>query len=388
MKLSSFLHFAGFGIKTVLFRKKEPILGTVIVTDKCNLKCKHCSVNNITAVVHPYEQIRREMQQLYDMGIRILFFCGGETFLWRDGERTLRDLVVEAKEMGFLIVNVVTNGTFPIDLPEADLILLSLDGDRERHNAVRGDTYDTIMENIKHATSDNICFYMAINQINKDAVEHVCLTARDTKNVRAVSFNFHTPYPDTRELALSREEKTHCCDVITRMMKAGAPVFNLRSAFPYLINNSFPTPCHQCVVIENGKVSTCGRCIDVPNLCDECGYFFVAEYTLLFKGNPKITAVSALSERLYPSPFELWMHMPVGLVIRAAKAGHNLRAAVFHTGVLIGAGQHVEAHFLLLCSYPISPKTAVLSKGAFCHFGKEPRHQLIQTRYLHCPSDF
>ena len=288
MKLSSFLHFAGFGIKTVLFRKKEPILGTVIVTDKCNLKCKHCSVNNITAVVHPYEKIRREMQQLYDMGIRILFFCGGETFLWRDGDRTLRNLVVEAKEMGFLIVNVVTNGTFPIDLPEADLILLSLDGDRERHNAVRGDTYDTIMENIKHATSDNICFYMAINQINKDAVEHVCLTARDTQNVRAVSFNFHTPYPDTRELALSREEKAHCCDVITRMMKAGAPVFNLRSAFPYLINNTFPTPCHQCVVIENGKISTCGRCIDVPGLCDECGYFFVAEYTLLFRGNPKI----------------------------------------------------------------------------------------------------
>ena len=236
MKLSSFLHFVGFGIKTVLFRKKEPILGTVIVTDKCNLKCKHCSVNNITAVVHPYGQIRKEMQQLYDMGIRILFFCGGETFLWRDGERTLRDLVVEAKEMGFLIVNVVTNGTFPIDLPEADLILLSLDGDRERHNAVRGDTYDTIMENIKKATSDNICFYMAINQINKDAVEHVCLTARDTKNVRAVSFNFHTPYPDTGELALSKEEKAYCCDVITRMMKAGAPVFNLRSAFPSVIN--------------------------------------------------------------------------------------------------------------------------------------------------------
>lgn len=87
MKLSSFLHFAGFGIKTVLFRKKEPILGTVIVTDKCNLKCKHCSVNNITAVVHPYEQIRREMQQLYDMGIRILFFCGGET-LPLEGRRT------------------------------------------------------------------------------------------------------------------------------------------------------------------------------------------------------------------------------------------------------------------------------------------------------------
>ena len=288
MKARNFLYFMGFGLKTVLFRKKDPILGTVIVTDRCNLHCRHCSVNNITAVIHPYAQIRAEMRQLYDMGVRILFFCGGETFLWRDGDWTLRDLVIEAKEMGFLIVNVVTNGTFPIDLPEADLILLSLDGDRERHNAIRGDTYDVILENVRNATADNICFYMAINQINKDAVEAVCRTAKETKNVRAVSFNFHTPYPDTRELALSRAEKADCCGVIARMMREGAPVFNLKSAFPYLIDNRFPTPCHQCVVIENGKISTCGRCIDVPGLCEECGYFFVAEYTLLFRGNLKV----------------------------------------------------------------------------------------------------
>ena len=288
MKLSSFVHFASFGIRTILLGKKDPILGTVIVTDKCNLKCKHCSVNNITAVVHPYRKIRAEMQTLYDMGVRILFFCGGETFLWRDGDKTLRDLVVEAKRMGFLIVNVVTNGTFPIDLPEADLILLSLDGDRERHNTIRGNTYDTILDNISRATADNICFYMAVNQINKDTVSHVCRLARDTKNVRAVSFNFHTPYPDTKELALSAKEKAKVCRTISKMMDEGCPVFNLKSAFPYLIHNKFPTPCHQCVVIEDGKISTCGRCIEVPGLCEQCGYFFVAEYTLLFRGNVKI----------------------------------------------------------------------------------------------------
>ena len=108
MKLSAFTYFAAFGIKTILFRQKKPILGTVILTDKCNLKCKHCSVNNITAVIHPYSQIRNEMQTLYSMGCRILFFCGGETFLWRDGEKSVRDLVIEAKQMNFLIVNVVT----------------------------------------------------------------------------------------------------------------------------------------------------------------------------------------------------------------------------------------------------------------------------------------
>lgn len=288
MKLKSFFHLAGFGIKTILFKKKDPILGTIIVTDKCNLHCKHCSVNNITAIIHPYEQIKKEMKVLYDMGIRILFFCGGETFLWHDKDKTLRDLVIEAKEMGFLIVNVVTNGTHRIDLKEADLILLSLDGDKEHHNIIRGDTYDTIINNIENATSDNICFYMAINQINKDCIKDVCQKAKDTKNVRAVSFNFHTPYPDTKDLALSKEEKKKCTDDIIEMMKKGAPIFNLKSAFPYLVENKFPTPCHQCVVLENGKLSTCGRCIEIPGLCNECGYFFVAEYTLLFKGNLKI----------------------------------------------------------------------------------------------------
>ena len=288
MKFSSFLRFAAFGVKTILFRGKKPILGTVIITDKCNLKCKHCSVNNITAIMHPYEKVKGEMEQLYQMGVRILFFCGGETFLWRDGDKTLRDLVIEAKRMGFLIVNTVTNGTFPLDLPEADLILLSVDGNREKHNLIRGDTYDKIMENVKNATSDNICFYMAINQLNKETVRDVCIAARDTKNVRAVSFNFHTPYPDTRELALTKQDKAACCEVIKQIMKEGAPVFNLKSAFPYLIENKFPTPCHQCVVIEDGKVSVCGRCIDVPGLCEECGYFFVAEYTLLFRGNLKV----------------------------------------------------------------------------------------------------
>lgn len=288
MKVSSFFYFANFWLKTVLFKKKDPILGTVIVTDRCNLKCKHCSVNNITSIMHPYTQIKKEMQTLYDMGTRILFFCGGETFLWRDGDLTVRDLVIEAKRMGFMIVNVVTNGTQPIDLPEADLILLSLDGDRERHNAIRGNTFDTIMENVKNATADNICFYMAINQINKDAVQDVCQIAMDTKNVRAVSFNFHTPYPDTRNLFLSKEEKQKIADTILQMMDKGYPIFNLKASLPYLVNNSFPTPCYQCLVIENGKISVCGRCIDVPGLCEECGYFFVAEYTLLFRGNLKI----------------------------------------------------------------------------------------------------
>lgn len=285
VKISSFIKFATFGVSTILFKRRKPILGTIIVTDRCNLSCKHCAVNNITAVMHPYHQIKEEMKVLYNEGIRILFFCGGETFLWRDDGKTLRNLVIEAKEMGFLIVNVVTNGTFEIDLPEADLILLSMDGGKEKHNLIRGDTYDTILGNIRKATSDNICLYMAINKLNQTDIENVCRVAKDESNIRAVSFNFHTPYPGTESLSLTVSEREACCNQIKKLMEQGMPIFNLKSAFPYIIHNQFKTPCYQCVVMENGKQSICGRCIDIPGLCDQCGYFFAAEYALVFSGH-------------------------------------------------------------------------------------------------------
>lgn len=66
------------------------------------------------------------------------------------------------------------------------------------------------------------------------------------------------------------------------------PIFNLRSVFPYLVNNSFPTPCKECIIMGDGKLSIYGRCIAVPNLCNKCGYFFVAEYTLCFKVDLKV----------------------------------------------------------------------------------------------------
>ena len=288
MKIPSFIRFAGFGLSTIIFKRKKAILGTIILTDKCNLHCKHCSVNNITAKVYSYYQIKSEMLHLYRTGIRILFFCGGETFLWCDENKTLRDLVVEAKQMGFLIVNVVTNGTYTLDLPEADLILLSLDGDKERHDDIRGETYDIIMRNIEAATSNNICLYMAINQINQTTIKSVCDVAKTMSNIRAVSFNFHTPYPETEDLGLSVTEKRSCCDEIAVLIDKGYPILNLKSAFPYIIENKFPVPCHQCVVMENGKLSICGRCIDVPGLCEKCGYFFAAEYTLVFSGNIRV----------------------------------------------------------------------------------------------------
>ena len=109
MKLKSFLEFSIYGLKTIFFKNTNPILATIILTDYCNLACKHCAVNNINKIIHPYEEIKEEMINLYNEGVRILFFCGGETLLWKDKGKDAKDLIREAKEIGFELVNIVNN---------------------------------------------------------------------------------------------------------------------------------------------------------------------------------------------------------------------------------------------------------------------------------------
>ena len=41
----------------------------------------------------------------------------------------------------------------------------------------------------------------------------------------------------------------------------------------------------RCVVMENGAGWTCGRCIEIPGLCEQCGFAFAAELSLVFQGN-------------------------------------------------------------------------------------------------------
>lgn len=287
-----------FGISTVLFRRRDPIVGSLIVTDRCNLACRHCAVANLRKVDYPFATLRRDLRRLHAEGVRLLLLYGGEPLLWHDGTLTLRDVIAEARAVGFGWVGVVTNGTRGVDLPEADLVLVSLDGTREHHDAIRGRTYDRVLAGIEAATTPNLCLYMAVNRENVDDVEDVARLAASLPAVRGVSYNLHTPYPGTEALALDPEQRRGVCARIAALIRQGYPVVNLASALPWIADLSAPRPCPQCVVVEDGEQWTCGRCIDVPGLCEQCGFSFAAELSLLFRGDP---AVVAEVVRRYPS---------------------------------------------------------------------------------------
>lgn len=287
-----------FGLSTVLFRRRDPIVGSLIVTDRCNLACRHCAVANLRRVDYPFATLQQDLRRLRAQGVRILLLYGGEPLLWHDGTRTLRDVIAEARSLGFGWVGVVTNGTRGVDLPEADLVLVSLDGTREHHDAIRGRTYDRILAAIETATTPNLCLYMAVNRENVDDVEDVARLATALPAVRGVSYNLHTPYPGTEALTLDPGQRRDVCERITALIRDGYPVVNLAAALPRVADLSAPRPCPQCVVVEDGEQWTCGRCSEIPGLCEQCGFTFAAELSLLFRGDP---AVLAEVVRRYPS---------------------------------------------------------------------------------------
>lgn len=287
------------GLTTVLLRRHDPIVGSLIVTDRCNLACAHCAVANLRRVNYPFTQLQADLRSMYDQGVRILFLYGGEPFLWRDGDRRLVDVVAEARRIGYLLVNAVTNGTQGLDLPGSDLLLVSVDGTREHHDQLRGRTYDRVIANIESAPQRNLCLYMAINQVNLADIEHVCRLAQQLPTVRAVSFNLHTPYPGTEHLTLTPIQRHAACERIAAAIDAGLPVMNMRSVLPRVAAGTAPRPCPQCVIVEDGQQWTCGRCIEIPGLCQECGFVFASELSMLFRGHPRVILDAVRMYRAY-----------------------------------------------------------------------------------------
>ena len=98
MKTEWFFNFLGYFVKTRFFGKRTPLLAGFKITHKCNLTCRHCPFWHENLPQMTFEEIKKVLRTLYDMGVRILLIEGGEPFLWRDGPYHLQDVVNEAKK--------------------------------------------------------------------------------------------------------------------------------------------------------------------------------------------------------------------------------------------------------------------------------------------------
>lgn len=92
---------------TLMFSKKNiPVMGLFDLTYKCNLKCKHCYINEEQRKELSLEEIKTILEQLKISNTFVILFSGGEIFTRSDIVEILR----YARKLNFRI-ELFTNGT-------------------------------------------------------------------------------------------------------------------------------------------------------------------------------------------------------------------------------------------------------------------------------------
>ncbi|MBT8401208.1 MAG: radical SAM protein, partial [Rhodothermia bacterium] len=133
----------------------RPILCNYYVTYRCNAKCGFCDIWEQPSPMISLEDAERNLDDLQQLGIRVIDFTGGEPLL----HTGLADLLEMAKSRGFL-TTVTTNGLLYPKRAAAlrgkiDLLHFSIDSSNpHEHDQSRGvRCFDKLMESIDTAVA-------------------------------------------------------------------------------------------------------------------------------------------------------------------------------------------------------------------------------------------
>lgn len=264
---------------------KKPILGGIKLTHRCTLQCRQCPYWRRPSTEMNYQQVVALMDQFYQEGVRIIIFEGGEPLLWTDGERNIHDLVAAAKER-FYTVGLTTNGTLPIDV-QTDVVWVSVDGLRDTHDALRGKSFERIINNLRNSHHPKIFVNITINKLNCKEVPS--LVEYVAPLVQGITVQFFYPYSESEDLLLSWDDRQWVLDQLIALKKQGQPISDSLVALEGLKHNSWR--CEPWMLINadpNGEINRgCylqNRMAD-QNPCGLCGFAAHAEISLAYQLN-------------------------------------------------------------------------------------------------------
>jgi Fe-coproporphyrin III synthase len=283
-KILEMMYLGGWFVDVRLFARQKPLQTVLFITDKCNLRCRHCGVYNIdNPIVKSYNQVEDELRYSYELGSRFIDFEGGEPTIWRDGDKTVNDLIRLAKEIGFFSTTITTNaqGSFAGSL--ADSIWVSLDGTEKFHDEIRGaGAFKKLEKNIAESHHKNLNVNMTINSLNYTNVRDTVNYAKDNPAIKLISLNFHTPYKGTESLFLDWDKRVEIIDLLISMKKAKYPIMNSVSGLEFMKHNNFERQCWVTnYILPDGTLLN--ECVGkTMGMCDKCGFCMAGEMRSVF----------------------------------------------------------------------------------------------------------
>ena len=129
MKIKHYFYLAQWFFRARFLGRRAPLQTVLFITDKCNLRCKHCSVYGSAGNrQRSFDDIVADMRYSYELGSRFIDLEGGEPTLWKQDGRTINDLIDAALEIGFFSITVTTNAQQDFSWIRPQSIWVSMDG--------------------------------------------------------------------------------------------------------------------------------------------------------------------------------------------------------------------------------------------------------------------
>lgn len=298
MKLGQFFYLGWWFFRARVLGRKRPLQTVLFISDRCNLKCRHCSVYaKEKPNVMTFEEIRKELEYSYSLGSRFVDLEGGEVMIWRDGDRNINDVIDMAREVGFFSVTITTNAQLPFAGSHADSIWVSLDGYGEYHEMIRGKgTFARLEKNIAECGHRHLSVNMVVNKYNYTSVEDTIKYVKDNPAIESISINFYTPFPDAENMMITREQRLDVIDKVIRMKKAGYPIMNSVSGLKLMRYNRFRRRCWVTNFVYADRTHA-GCAGEQLGICDDCGLCMAGEMNAVFNFRPD-TIFAGLKLRL------------------------------------------------------------------------------------------
>jgi MoaA/NifB/PqqE/SkfB family radical SAM enzyme len=268
--------------RALALRRRVPLSVTVEVTNRCNIRCRYCDPSRPGSSEMTKAQLFRLMDEFRALGTQRIGFTGGEPTLRED----LPELIAHARRIG-LITTVSTNGQRVADdidaLRGADLVVVSLDGPPQVHDAQRGrGTHARSLAAIRALRDASIPVFSStvITRSGAEQIDYMIELARRERFacIFALIFNEHNRSVSPEEhlrLASSDKESQEVYRQLLIRKRAGAPIVNSQAYLRYMAEARYltkPVRCKAaqlyCAVGADGSIATCGLHLgrsDQPN---------------------------------------------------------------------------------------------------------------------------
>ena len=221
--LPYFIYLMYRRFRHVCLNDTSPVVASIKITQRCNLRCSHCTWVNKVEQDLPLERWKEIIDTIYKRGCFVVFIEGGEPTLKDD----LMEIISYVKEKGMVCV-MFSNGTRKLPSSDLDAIWISIDGTEKSHDTVRGKgTYRKIMNTLNHYPDRNIFSLTTLSKVNAAEIENICRNLSST-SLKGLIFNFMYPYKDVSSDVLSRGERMACA----------RQLLDLKNRYPKIVSSN------------------------------------------------------------------------------------------------------------------------------------------------------